>query len=301
MHIPSSMMEGAVCPVTAALATAGIAAAVVAALRSEEKPSPARFAAVSAMIFAGQMLNFPVQDGTSGHLMGGVLAALLLGTPFGVLAMTLVVVVQAVLFADGGLNVLGANVLNMAVIGAGLAGSLAVALRSRFAGWQRMAGTAATAWLSVVLASLACSIELAASGAVALSQVVPAMLGTHALIGLGEAAMTVALLALVAERERSAYDFRAILLPFGLALFAAVVLSQFASSFPDGLEWVATELSFLTDSAGATFAPLADYRMPGVSDNAASTGLAGLAGVVAIALAAAFSSRLWHRPAVAAR
>jgi len=301
MHIPSSMMEGAVCPVTVALATAGIAAAVVAARRSEEKPSPARFAAVSALIFAGQMLNFPVQDGTSGHLMGGVLAALLLGLPFGVLAMALVVAVQAALFADGGLNVLGANVLNMAVIGAGLAGSLAVAIRRRFTGWQRFAGTAAVAWLSVVLAALACAIELAASGTIALAQVVPAMLGTHALIGIGEAAITVALLAVVAERERSAYDFRAILLPFGLALFAAVVLSRFASPFPDGLEWVATELSFLSESTGAVFAPFADYRMPGVSHNAASTGLAGLAGVMAIALAAALSSRLWHRPAVAGR
>ncbi len=301
MHIPSSMMEGAVCPVTAVLATAGVAAAVVAAKRSEDAPSPARFAAVSALIFAGQMLNFPVQDGTSGHLLGGVLAALLLGTPFGVLSMALVVTIQAVLFADGGLNVLGANVLNMAVIGAGLAGSLAVALRSRLAGWQRVAGTAAIAWLSVVLASLACAIELAASGTIALSQVVPAMLGTHALIGIGEAAITVAVLAMVPERERSVFDFRAILLPFGLALFAAVVLSQFASPFPDGLEWVAGELSFLTESASSLFAPFADYRMPGVSNDAASTGLAGLAGVIAIALAAALSSRLWHRPAAAGR
>ncbi|NLF86773.1 MAG: cobalamin biosynthesis protein CbiM, partial [Lentisphaerae bacterium] len=84
MHIPDSMLHGGICPVTAAVSSIGIATAAYSARHA--KTPPARFAAVTALIFAGQMMNFPVMDGTSGHLLGGVLAASLLGTPLGVLS-----------------------------------------------------------------------------------------------------------------------------------------------------------------------------------------------------------------------
>ena len=124
MHIPDSMLQGAVCPVTLALGAAGVTVAATFAVRSANKPSAARFAGVAALIFAGQMMNFAIPGGTSGHLLGGVLAAALLGTPFGVLAMTLVLAVQALLFGDGGLLALGANVVNMALLGVGIGGLL---------------------------------------------------------------------------------------------------------------------------------------------------------------------------------
>ena len=110
MHIPNSMLQGAVCPVTALVGVLGVAVAALKAFWSEHKPSAARFGAITALIFAGQMMNFPIQDGTSGHLLGGVLAAALLGTPFGILSIALVVTIQCLVFSDGGFAVLGANI-----------------------------------------------------------------------------------------------------------------------------------------------------------------------------------------------
>ena len=91
MHIPQNLLDGTLCPVTAVFSGLCLAGAALAAYRSAEKPHPLRFAAVSAFLFAAQMLNFPISSGTSGHLLGGVLASALLGVPFGVLALALVV------------------------------------------------------------------------------------------------------------------------------------------------------------------------------------------------------------------
>ena len=155
MHIPSSMLSGAVCPVTLAVGGLGVVAAGYLAKRSNNRPSPARFAAVTSLIFALQMLNFPVQDGTSGHLLGALLGVSLLGAPFAVLAMTIVLAVQAVFFGDGGINALGANVLNMGVIGAGLMGLLINRFEEKK--MNNSAWLALTAWLSVMAGAAACS------------------------------------------------------------------------------------------------------------------------------------------------
>lgn len=102
------MLHGHVCPVTAAVGAAAVAGTVVLARREKSNVSPAKFASVAAFIFAAQMMNFPIRDGTSGHLIGGVLAAAMLGVPLGMLAMTIVLAVQCLVFSDGGLTVLGA-------------------------------------------------------------------------------------------------------------------------------------------------------------------------------------------------
>lgn len=289
------MMEGHIVPVTATLASVGVAAAVVAARRSQEAPSPARFAAVTALIFAAQMFNFPIHDGTSGHLIGGVLASLLLGIPFGVLSMTVVVVIQSLVFADGGISILGANVLNMAVIAAGAGGWFAQILRRGTHKWRNAAAIGAASWLSVMLAATACSAELAIAGTISFTQVLPAMLGVHAVIGLGEAAITLGLLALVPEAGQRATDTRRILVPFAAALTLACVLFQFASANPDGLEAVAIRKEFVRPDALVHFAPLPDYAVPGIAHETAATGLAGLAGVAAVSLAAFAVSRAWRR------
>jgi cobalt/nickel transport system permease protein len=284
------MMNGAVCPVTAVAAATGIAGAAWAAAKSEIKPDAVKFASVSALIFAGQMMNFPISGGTSGHLMGGVLAAALLGTPFGVLAIALVLGVQCVLFSDGGLAVLGANVLNMSLIGAGIGGLISSQLRDRSPSSLARLGFAA--WASVVLAALACSIELALSGTVPFSLSAPAMLGTHAVIGLGEALITVLAFALlhapVADSKRSA------LVPAVAAILIALVLSPFASGFPDGLESAAGKLGFLHASAPAFVGPLADYSLPVSLPATVSTGLAGLAGVLAVFSLGCAISASWN-------
>lgn len=284
MHIPQSLMQGTICPVTAVLSGLCLAGAAFAAYRSAEKPAALRFAAVSALIFAAQMMNFPVSDGTSGHLIGGVLAGALLGIPFGVLALALVLTLQALVFADGGLTVLGANLLNMAVIGAGLGGLLRAVLLDKLpaTGTQRWIATALAAWASVMLASLACAVELALAGVLPLEKVVPAMLGVHALIGVGEALITCAAVALFNRPAAigavpATHRFVA---PTLVAVVIALCLSPFASSFPDGLEAVMAHYQVLHEAAPLFVTPLADYQVAGVDSGMLSTGLAGLMGVL---------------------
>jgi len=153
---------------------------------------------MSAFIFAAQMINFPVVGGTSGHLLGGVLAAVLLGPYAGAVVLTCVLIFQCLVFQDGGLLALGANIFNMALIGT-IGGYLIFKglnkILSNKKGSLMGAGTAA--WFSVVLAASFCALELALSGISPLGVVLPAMVGIHALIGIGEALITVAVLSFV--------------------------------------------------------------------------------------------------------
>ena len=292
MHIPTGMIEGAVCPVTAVVAATGIGAAAWAASKSQIKPDALKFAGVSALIFAGQMINFPILAGTSGHLLGGVLAAALLGLPFGVLAIALVLSVQCLLFADGGVSVLGANMVNMALIGTGIGGLIAGRLTDCSAASLARLGFAA--WVSVPLAALACSVELALSGTVAFSVSAPAMLATHAVIGVGEALLTVLAFSLL--QAPAAVSRRSALAPALAAVLIALVLSPFASSSPDGLEWVAEKLGFLRESAPLFAAPFAGYSLPGMLSEGLSTGLAGLVGVLAVLAFGGAMAFVWKSP-----
>ena len=294
MHIPSTMMEGAVCPVTAAVSVAGIAWVATMARKTVGKPTPARFAAVSALVFAGQMANFPVLSGTSGHLLGGVLAAALLGVPFGVMAIAVVVTLQCLVFADGGLSMLGANLLNMALLGAGLGGWMLNRITSLFPNHRPLA-LGLAAWISVLLASFGCSMELAAAGTIAFSHVTPAMLGVHAVIGLGEALVTVALVSLLDTPALQATVCRKNFIPGISAFLIALVIAPFACEWPDGLESVAGTLRFLHESAPSFAAPLPDYAIPGVLNGALSAALAGLAGAALTFGAAWALAKSWNR------
>lgn len=147
----------------------------------------------AAFIFAAQMINFPIPGGTSGHLLGGTLAGILLGPWAGSLVMTVVFIVQAVLFQDGGLTVLGANIFNMGLVGTFGGYYLYKALRSAlgFNHWRGMAiATAITSWVSVMAGALLCAVQLALSGTVPLALALTAMMFWHALIGIGEALIT---------------------------------------------------------------------------------------------------------------
>lgn len=146
---------------------------------------------MAAFIFAAQMLNFPVAGGTSGHLLGGVLAAVLLGPWGGAVVISIVLMVQCLIFQDGGLTALGANIVNMSFIGSMLGYCIYAVIRGGL--WERgriLAATAVAAWCSVMLASGACAVELAVSGTSPLKVALPAMAGVHALIGIGEAIIT---------------------------------------------------------------------------------------------------------------
>lgn len=286
------MVEGAVCPVTAMVGATGIGATAWAVFKSKQKPDVARFASVSALIFAAQMVNFPIQDGTSGHLLGGVLASALLGTPFGVLAMGLVLAVQALVFSDGGLSVLGANVVNMALLGAGVGGWMVNHLRGSSP--LSLARLGFVAWLSVLLAALGCCVELALSGTIAFSASAPAMLGTHAVIGIGEALITVLAFSLLPASESASR--KSAVVPALAAVLVASIISPWASVFPDGLESVAARLGFLHQSAPAFVAPLANYSMPGSLSAGLSTSLAGLIGVLVVFALGAVISLMWNAP-----
>jgi cobalt/nickel transport system permease protein len=283
MHIPQDLLNGALCPVTATLSSFGLAGAAWAAYRSREKPDALHFASVSAFIFAAQMMNFPISGGTSGHLLGGVLASALLGVPFGILALALVVAIQAVVFADGGLNVLGANIFNMALIGAGLGGLLREWLMQKLPanGVRIWLATATASWASIMLAALACAVELALDGVLPFSTVAPAMLSVHALIGLGEALITCLALALFAyPAVANLPPSRSFAAPALAALLIALCLSPFASSLPDGLEAVMEHYQVLHEAAPLFVTPVADYQLAGIASETIATGLAGLIGVL---------------------
>lgn len=158
----------------------------------------------AAFIFAAQMLNFPVAGGTSGHFLGAILACVLLGPWEGMLTIVVVLGVQCFFFADGGLTALGANIFNMAIVG-GLASYALLRLvekplaRKVSEKAALLSCTGVFAWLSVVLASSACAVELAISGTVPFNVTFPAMVGIHSLIGIGEAIVTVVVVAVVLQ------------------------------------------------------------------------------------------------------
>ena len=216
MHVPDGFLDA-----PTSLATGAVAAGVVAvALRRAERELDERTAPLAgltaAFVFAAQMINFPVAGGTSGHLIGGVLTAVLVGPWTAILSMTVVLLVQAVLFADGGLTALGTNVTLMAVVavvlGYGVFRLLAAVLPRTRGGV--LAAAAVAAFLSVPAAALT-FVGLFAVGAVAdvpLGAVVAAMGGIHLLIGLGEAAITVAVLgAVLAVRPDLVHGARTLL------------------------------------------------------------------------------------------
>ena len=146
---------------------------------------------MSAFIFAAQMLNFPVIGGTSGHLLGGVLAAVLVGPYAGALVIAVVLAVQCFIFQDGGLTALGANIFNMSIIGT-MGGYCVYNILRKIFGNKNgvIISSGIAAWFSVVVASSVCALELAISGTSPIKVVLPAMAGIHALIGIGEGVIT---------------------------------------------------------------------------------------------------------------
>lgn len=194
MHIPDGFLDGEVALATGALALGAVAYGLRRAEATLDERRVPLLGLCGAFVFAAQMLNFPVAGGTSGHFLGAALAAVLLGPWLACLVLAVVLTTQAFLFADGGITALGANVLNMGVIGALCVGGLMLLTRrvlpkSR-TGFLAIVGGGA--WLAVMAGATATAFELGVSGTVPLATVLPAMLGVHALIGIGEAVITIA-------------------------------------------------------------------------------------------------------------
>lgn len=292
MHIPDGMLSGTTIAATS-VASLGYVGYGVAWIRKHfDQRKVVLMAVTAALIFALQMLNFPVAAGTSGHFTGGALAAILLGPFAAGIVMTTVLLIQAVVFADGGVLALGANVFNMAVI-APLVGWGTWRLFLRFGDSKalKMAGAFVASWVSLVAASLVAGLEIWISGNAQIFVVLGAMGFWHALIGVGEGIITAGLVAYVLQvrpdlLEQSAAQggrgIRAIAIGFGVFAIIAASLSFMASSSPDGLEFV-----YFEQGIGAQFeemallsSPMPDYVVPGLSNDTLAGVLAGIVGVI---------------------
>ncbi|HPC84092.1 MAG TPA: energy-coupling factor ABC transporter permease [Thermoanaerobaculaceae bacterium] len=288
MHIPDGFLSLQTAAAAAAVSAVTVGVCVRRLRRTLQPRQVPLLGLTATFVFVAQMLNFPVAGGTSGHLLGATLVAVLLGPAAAVLVITTVLVVQCLVFADGGLLALGANVLNMAVIG-GLAGGGLHLLVRRFGSGLRGTVTAAAfaSWCSVVLAATACAIQLALSGAAPARLVLPAMAGVHAVIGLGEAVITALVLVSIGTTRpelvggvETPTSRRPALAPRGLLVVLALVALAvpFGSSLPDGLQWVVGQLGLEHRAVVTAGAPLADYLVPGLDSSLLATALAGLAG-----------------------
>ncbi len=244
---------------------------------------------MAAFIFAAQMINFPVAGGTSGHLLGGALAAIVLGPWPAVLVMTAVIAVQGLLLQDGGLLVMGANILNMGILPAAVGYGLYRLVANHGTGFKLVVAGGA-AWLSVMTAALATSLQLWLSGTSRLDIVVPAMLFVHALIGIGEALITVAALAFIMKVRPDLLGSESVSSKGGigwvvvgiLIALAVVVLSPLASADPDGLERVAEDMGFIAAAQASPFNILPDYTVPFLGETPLSTILAGIIGMLVV-------------------
>ncbi len=188
MHIPDGFLTANTWVPTSFVSIAGIGYCLrKLASKLKDRMIP-MMGVTSAFIFVAQMLNFPVIGGTSGHLMGGVLAAVLLGPYAGVIVMSIVLIIQCLIFQDGGLTVLGVNIFNGAILGSG--GGYLIYIGIKMISKSTMLAVGLASWLSIVIAAMACAVKLAISGTSPINVVFPAMVGIHSLIGIFEAIIT---------------------------------------------------------------------------------------------------------------
>lgn len=292
MHIPDGFLDAKTALGTGAAGVAGLAIAVRHVRASLPPQKVPLLGLGGAFIFAAQMLNFPVLGGTSGHLVGATLAALLLGPSAAVIVMTAVLLVQCLVFADGGVTALGANVFNMAIVAPLVGFASARTVQSLLRSERGLiAGAAFGAWCSIVAAAISCAAQLALSGIAQWRMVFPAMAGIHMVIGLGEGLITALVLTSVLQLRPELLDNsdhelgRARAKPILVALAAAVglaaLIGPFASSLPDGLEKVAETLGFAAAAAPPPIPGLLSDRAAGwLKSSVVRVGVVGALGTL---------------------
>ncbi|MGW6014016.1 energy-coupling factor ABC transporter permease [Streptomyces sp. NPDC055210] len=318
MHVPDGFINAPVSVAAGAVAATAVAVSLRGARRELDERTAPLAGLVAAFIFAVQMLNFPVAAGTSGHLLGGALAAILVGPFTGVLCVSVVLLMQGILFADGGLTALGVNITNMAVVTTVVAYAVFRGLVKLLPRKRRSITVSAfaAAVISVPAAAAAFTLIYAIGGTtdVPIGQVFTAMVGVHVLIGIGEAAITgLTVGAVIAVRPDLVYGARGLTAPLklrvngelvdtpaaepvpvaarshrkvwlaGLAtsLVLAGFVSFYASANPDGLEKVASDkgIDAKAEDHATADSPLADYGVEGLTNSRISGGLAGVIGV----------------------
>ena len=296
MHVPDGFMN-----VTMSAATGVISFGTLwAYIRSAKDLVADKFIALtgmmSALIFVLQMINFPIAAGTSGHLLGGALAVIVLGPRLGLICLSVVVIIQSLLFADGGLSALGVNVLNMAIVTSATSWFI-VKYWIKFIGKNKTSIVSVSVLagiLSVVFSSIAFTIQYAIGGTISIpvGTVLLAMVTTHFIIGFGEGVITALIVTLLIRvrpdliyaYERNDENTTKVSF-YGLFIILILLLSlvtPFASSSPDGLESVAEEFGF-TQTDGIVLL-LDDYGISSVNNDFISTVLSALLGVTVLAI-----------------
>lgn len=318
MHVPDGFINAPVSAAAGVVAAGAVAVSLRGARRELDERTAPLAGLVAAFIFAVQMLNFPVAAGTSGHLLGGALAAILVGPYTGVLCVSVVLLMQGVLFADGGLTALGVNITDMAITTTVVAYLVFRGLVKVLPRGRRSITVASfvAALLSVPAAAVVFTLIYAIGGTtdVSIGKVATAMVGVHVLIGIGEAVITALTVgAVVAVRPDLVYGARGLHRPLKLrvggelvdapdtapapvaarshrkvwitglvtSLVLAGFVSFYASADPDGLEKVAHDkgIDTKTEKHASDGSPLAGYGVKDVGDARLSGGLAGVIGV----------------------
>ena len=291
MHIPDGFINAPVSIATGLFSFGSLWVSTKAANKFLADRFIAIAGMMSALIFVLQMINFPIGAGTSGHLLGGALAVIILGPSLGIVCVSIVVIIQALIFADGGLSALGINIFNMSIV-TGLVGWFIINLWIKFFGdrnFSLILGSFLAGMFSVIMSSVAFVVEYVLGGTVSveISSVFVAMVTSHFLIGIGEGIITAFILSLILKvrpdmvfiskneniRKKSV-SIIGILLSLSLGL---ILLAPFASSSPDGLETIAQEFNLNNGENVTIF--LEDYSIPFISNSFISIVLSGIVGV----------------------
>lgn len=279
VHIPDGFLDLKTCLGSYCVAGAGLTLAMRKVRAAGSDKTVPLLGVMSAFLFAGQTVNFPIGGGISGHLLGSTLAAIVLGPSGAAIVVATVLFIQCLLFQDGGVTTFAANFLNLGLVGVG-AGWLAFQFLGRWIQSPKslVFASAIASWVSVLGASVACAFELAGSGTVSLRVILPPLMIAHAVIGVGEAAITAALISFLAkvrpdlilqpgrpviqEATPSRLTPAHVICGLAFALGIGLLVAPFSSSLPDALEALATKLNFQDRAASFWPAPLADYTLP---------------------------------------
>ena len=321
MHIPNAVLDPQIAIATGVIGIAGLAYSLRAVDKQHGERTTVLMGTMSAFVFAAQMVNFTLGPlGVSGHLLGGVLSAVMLGPWAGAVVIAAVLIVQCFLFGDGGLTALGANFLNMGLIGSVVGYAIYAPIRRAIGGRAGvLVGATLAAWISVILAAGAFSLELSAAGRRAdFLRVLSMMTLVHAAIGVGEAVITGLVLRFIlltrpdliyepsvdSARIPLANSFQIAAAGLAIALAVGIFLAPFASEHPDGLDFVGKTIGFINDEAPAP-SPVSlpvlipDYQFPGLASFSLkwATAAAGLVGTLVVFAVGVSLAKVISRPA----
>ncbi|MCG2722807.1 MAG: energy-coupling factor ABC transporter permease [Thermodesulfovibrionales bacterium] len=297
MHIPDEFLSKGVA-LSMDLVSGAILVFSIKVIRRQFDRAKMLFAAsIAALIFALQMLNFPIAEGTSGHFMGSALAAILFGPAAAMIVLTVVLVIQCFVFGDGGVLALGANIFNMGVIGVFAGYYTYNWLKRLFTGMSGLLfNVFISSWISLILASGSCAVMLGISGTGPTLSVVMSMVSIHMVIGVGEGIIALVIIGLiyrftpVLTDEKVPICMQPVIKPcsviYVLALAVALFLSPYACPFLDGLERVAEDHGFLylAEGKGILYVIIPDYVFPGIKSKSIATSLAGFTGTIITAV-----------------